>query len=256
MSNRLTTVKKREIQTLKINVATHMLAYDTMDEKQAIEAWHKVPELAQAFEDMAYGSILKHMKDTLGIESFGKFCQKIDEFEFRDNVPYPSSRVYRLLDFAGYKEEGGVIETASHYREVKKVVGRDTAKIDEVYEELDSPKTAKDVKEQVQSVESKWLEDRKKEEILLEQFLELRPDLKVKAYEDSKTEIAVPTKEAWKKFFGVVSHCVHPDKGGEEYLQDILNNINAYMRNEIARDANRASKDLLNKEFSIFKRSN
>lgn len=251
----LTNIKKREIQTLKMNVATHMLAYDTMNEKEAIEAWHKVPELAQAFEDMAYGSILKHMKEVLPKAEWPIFLDKIGMMSDRGGRYRPKANVFYLMEFAGYKEEGGAIETASHYREVKKVVGKDQGKIDEAYKELDSPKTAKDVKEQVQSRESLWLDAKREEDALLEEFLTLRPDLKVSPYIDSNAQIKIPSRISWKLFFATVSHCIHPDKGGDAEMQDILNNINSYMKNEISKESNKYMQDVLNREFSVFKRN-
>ena len=50
-----------------------------------------------------------------------RFSQKLNLWEDKNGA---ASRTVRdLLDFAGYKERGGEIETASHYREVKKLTG-------------------------------------------------------------------------------------------------------------------------------------
>lgn len=142
----------------------------------------------------------------------------------RDGMP--KTNVKYLLDFAGYKERGGEIETASHYREVKKVASSksDEKEIDALYHESGGAelKTAREVKEAVQekkiSVYQLFTEEVGEEP---------RADLSsMMAGVKIQEAMPNPTESEWKDFYRTVANCIHPDKGGREEHATILTQLN------------------------------
>lgn len=151
-----------------------------------------------------------------------------------NNTVQPKVAVRNLLDFAGYKERGGEIETASHYREVKKVVGKDVEDIDRTYKEAggEDLNTAKEVKEAVSKVSKKiWVQE------LFEKEAGKCPDsgkntmaLGVLALE----KLPSVSEAQWKEFYRKMSRCVHPDHGGTDEDMAILASINNMITTVIA----------------------
>lgn len=144
---------------------------------------------------------------------------------FLQSVSCSKQQASYLLDFAGYKEDGGEIETASHYREVKKRIGTDSSAIDEAYNDAGGKdlKTAKDVAKSIKSISVLKLFEQ--EVGTFESVM-----LSTMQLQDKLTEcIPDVSQEEWKSFYRKVSHCIHPDKGGEEIEMMMLSSFNKMM---------------------------
>lgn len=137
--------------------------------------------------------------------------------------------VRELLEFAGYKERGGEIETASHYREVKKVTGsKDEKVIDKAYSDAGGKelKTAREVKEKViEKCKLVYVRNLYEDEVGSFEdeclsTIQLQESLVENLPEVGRTE--------WKSFYRKLSHCIHPDKN-DEGMQSILNNFDKMM---------------------------
>ena len=146
--------------------------------------------------------------------------------DFWSMLNITKSNVNYLLDFAGYKEDGGIIETASHYREVKKIAG--DMPIDEKYKELGGSKlkTAKDIREAEKKKES--LSERMQR--FAREFPEYAKEKPTVAYMGMGPELmkrlpqVTPTE--WKNFYRTTAACIHPDKGGSTENMAILSTLN------------------------------
>lgn len=136
------------------------------------------------------------------------------------------SNVNYLLDFAGYKERGGEIETASHYREVKKLATdkKDVEEIDAIYKEAggEDLSTAKEVKEAVQKSKV-WVQP------LFEKEVGKQPQVSMSSMMFGlklQEAIPEPSESEWKSFYRAVASCIHPDKGGSAEHTAILTQLN------------------------------
>ncbi len=160
-----------------------------------------------------------------------------------------------LLDFAGYKEDGGKIETASHFREVKKVSTTKTqTEIDELYDDAGGEEltTAKEVKEGLlttpktvyvrhlfEDEAGKCPERGANSTRLGTMMLQKTPSI---------------TAGEWKKWYHKVSLCLHPDhnKDSSDDMA-ILASINEMIQTVV--DANKKNKeaDLWEADFKMWK---
>ncbi len=141
--------------------------------------------------------------------------------------------VSHLLDFAGYKERGGEIEIASHYREAKKITGATNAepeKIDKAYEDAGGSelKTAADVKTAM--IETQEINP-------YELFYAQQPEYKTEKPTIAPMAIGslviekLPkiSKKQWKKTYRTIATCVHPDKGGSDEDMSAMASFNEIM---------------------------
>ena len=156
------------------------------------------------------------------LKNWKLFCDGLGLLDKKGN---PNRNVSYLLDFAGYKEKGGEIETASHYREVKKVsITKTHTEIDAIYKEAGGEElsTAKEVKESVQK-QKVWVQPLFEKEV----GKEPHTTFSSMAYgAELNKKMPVPTEPEWKSFYRAVASCVHTDKGGDNNHILILNQLN------------------------------
>jgi len=163
-----------------------------------------------------------------------------------------SKNVLYLLDFAGYKESGGKIETASHYREVKKVSSTKThTEIDAMYDEAggEALVTAKEVKKGVQK-QKVWVQPLFEKEV----GKEPRITLSSVAYGmEINNTMPTPTPEEWKSFYRTVASCVHPDKGGNSEHTAILTQLNKMYQLVFTHEKEVSKKNEWNADYKMWK---
>ncbi len=235
--NNLTTISEKEIKSITTNFSSDTgLTYSPRNLKtldDCVEQFNKADEvshLAQTvIKDRMQGdALLKAKKLICGDEwNANKMTNKVSSKwkDFLMNINCKQVNASYLLDFAGYKEAGGKIETASHYREVKKVSTTKThTEIDAMYDEAggDELGTAREVKESVQK-QKVWVQP------LFEKVVGAEPKVSLSsmAYGMKLNDsMPTPSETEWKSFYRTVAACVHPDKGGSQEHTALLTQLN------------------------------
>ena len=263
--NQLTTIDAKETKEITSRSSLIRAFYEPKNAKEAKELYIKAPSIAESakiglLDGLQGKALLVAKKDICGDEwnaaKITNIAAKNKWFAFLLSLGLSDPRreysegrtARRLLEFAGYKEAGGTIETASHFREVKKIVESSKPEmIDPIYKEAGGPSivTAKEVKEKIISTISQPLS---KEEIIakpepvidiksVELFLETYPEyenidqpLMNKELENQIFQ-ALPDidKESWKIFYKKLSKIIHTDLGGQDNDMQILSSFNNIM---------------------------
>lgn len=236
-------------------------AYPTDTEDQCKELYLQAEEIASvaatSIKDGLQGRALLSAKKIICGDYWDKDPSKIKKEngraeasnryknyqDFLKRIKCTNANSSYLLDFAGYKEAEEVliaegaditpIDTASHYREVKKQTEEKTPEaISKTYTEAvehtgSVPKTAVAVKEAVAKTgERVYVQD------IFEDEVGKRPEvLYAQMFFGNEVLKKVPsvTPAQWKKFYRNVAACVHPDKGGTEQDMEVLARLNEMM---------------------------
>jgi len=145
-------------RTKMCNIVTHENANEIVKKVYDIklntvndcaDLYNKAPDIAEQLKDGLQGMALLEAKKLICGDEWDakKPTKAIGEkwVKFYSMLGAKKENVNKLLDFAGYREGGGKIEKASHYRETKKItVGvekKPTAQeVDEKYDELGGEK--------------------------------------------------------------------------------------------------------------------
>ena len=258
--SKLTTLPTKEIETISKQFSAdtgytynEKLLHTVDDCVEQYKKAEEVSRIAQAvIKDRMQGSaLLKAKKIICGDEwnsrklsniiskKWLSFCETLGQIDRSGNQ---TRNISYLLDFAGYKEaeerliEAGVdvtpIDTASHYREVKKLSELDSHEaVATTYTQAveanngEIPSTAKEVKEVVNTSKNKvnsmdlFLSD-------FPEYIGIEPSHnKLKVDDIISSKLPRPSKDKWKHFYKIVASSIHPDKGGTDDDMAILTGI-------------------------------
>ena len=273
----LSILEKKEIRDIKVRTSMVRAMYEPKTIDECRDLYLNATEIANvaaiSIKDGLQGKALLEAKKLIcNIEwdtPLGKMSKHFStkwlnflstiNLTFIDKGKYlrEKTNVRELLDFAGYKERGGEIETASHYQEVKKITGatnKEPEKIDEAYriaggKEL---KTAKEVKEKVAEVVEKVNP--------LKEFFKKYPEYQKEEPTISPialgqfvlNQIPQITRKEWKKTYRTLAACVHPDKGGSDKDMSTLASINKIMETLFENAEKKAFNEKRKKTYAKF----
>ncbi len=242
----------------KLSVSLFLPELDPNDDSTFIPAFHRAEEIGKKIADMGQGAVLLAAKKyycgsewnakSLSDKVRPKWKTFLVQLElWREEYDKPKANVNYLLDFVGYKEAGGEIETSSQYREVKKIAKQiepdlkqeDLPEaIDNIYKEIGGPAntTAKAIKE----AGSELLVEKSKEDPKMVETVMISlayknafgkpPEHKYgNAFGIDKDMVeALPTisRKEWKKIYLKLSNLLHPDKGGSADEMAVISQFN------------------------------
>ena len=183
-------------------------------------------------------------------EKWSSFLREIDCWN--EKVGSQNRNVSYLLDFAGYKEEGGVIETASHYREAKKIAGPNTGDIDETYKNVGGSenKTAAQLRANL-TKKKVYVQD------IFIREVGHKPEPSMNQIQiGSKMLDKLPhmTENEWKTWYRTASRCMHPDHGGSEHDFSILNSLNEMITTVVENEKRRVVYNEWAEDFKQWKK--
>ncbi len=269
----LISIQEKEVKTISKRASLVGMDYDPKTVRECEELYRNAPQIAEvakaAIKDGLQGKALLEAKKIICGEEKYQISDKLAKKEkfwhvwktflnslnlYDNKLNKTSTTTVRLLDFAGYKERGGEIDTASHYREAKKVTGSTDEKvIDAAYKDAGGKdlETAKDVKEKMTKTSKKvFVKDIYEEEVGVFNdeclsTLQLQEDLSMALPETTRTE--------WKAFYRKMSHCIHPDKNSEDGMQAILNDLDKVMTILFKQENNVQNRREYNSDFRQWK---
>ncbi len=263
----LITLPKNEVETItKCYSADTTSTYNPRQLKtveDCVDQYNKAEEvsrLAQSvIKDRMQGDALLKAKELIcGKENYRKPLTNIISEKWTNfylMLGAKKNNVDKLLAFAGYKEDGGKIETASHYREVKKVSATKTqTEIDELYDDAGGEEltTAKEVKEGLLTTPKTVYVRHVFEDEAGKCPERGANSMRLGTIMLQKTPSV--TSGEWKKWYHKVSLCLHPDhnKDSSDDMA-ILASINEMIQTVI--DANKKNKesDLWEADFKMWK---
>jgi len=267
MESKITTLSTNDVAKIKssCNITLNSLTSEyaktsvlphTLDECK--ELYLKAEEIAdlakQTIKDGLQGRALLEAKkmicgDEWNAKKMSKYGEKkwsifLQSIDLLEKSGKPKRNVNYLLDFAGYKEveerliESGEdiepIQTASHYREVKKIANtpEDVAK---TYTEVvksngEKPKTANDVRAALAESYEQLPAGVYFEKIVAPELGVEQPDVEGGAFSHAvfsqKVVEKLPEIDTWKEAYKKLATMLHPDKGGDEFLMEVIMRIN------------------------------
>ncbi len=258
----MTTIPKKEVNNIATRTALITGAYDPKTTEECAILYKQAPEIAaiaeHAVKDGLQGKALLNAKKLICDDEWNAkrltkpYAKKWQDFCITINCSHQQASY--LLDFAGYQEKGGEIETAAHYREVKKITEtNDPIIIDQAYNEAGGKelKTAKEVKTEVAATLVK-----NPYELFYNEHPEYNKEEPVMSDIQLGNKILsnIPNmnSDTWKTLYRSMSKILHPDVGGSDEAMAMIASVNnmykMIFKNQEAKDF-RTEK---NKEYAIF----
>ncbi len=236
--NKLTTIGKKEQLDISRRTAMIRAAYTPETTEECAELYRNAEEIATvaaiALKDGLQGKALLQAKKNLCGKEWNavslthakslKWKEFLNILNLIDKQGKVKVNVRFLLDFAGYKEEGGEIETASHMREVKKIAGPKVEDIDKAYADAGGSenKSARELKENLTKTKI-YVKD-----IFVREVGAMPETAMTIIQVGAKVLEKLPymSEDEWKTWYRTASRCMHPDHGGTVHDFSILNSLN------------------------------